>query len=63
MDVPYRVEPAHRSADRPLSYEIVTARDGVLCSSPDIVFLHRLVDLLNADEASRLSGKSRPPAA
>lgn len=51
MDVPYRVEPANRSADRPLFYEIVTARDGVLCSGPDLVFLHHIVDLLNADEA------------
>jgi hypothetical protein len=51
MDVPYRVEPSTRSAYKPEHYDIVTARDGILCSTPDIVFAHRLVDLLNADEA------------
>lgn len=53
MDVPYRVEPNGnlRGPMKPLSYDIVTARDGILCSTPDLVFAHRIVDLLNADEA------------
>lgn len=59
MDYPYRVEPSVRSANRPPEYLIMTSREGELCRTPDQVFAHRLVDLLNADEATRRDGTRR----
>ena len=60
MDTPYRVEPAERSARPPLSYNIVTSNDGVLCRVTDMVFAHKLVDLLNADASSPSDRPRRP---
>jgi hypothetical protein len=61
MDAPYRVEPNERGNEKPLTYNIVTSRDGVLCRTPDVVFAHRIIDLLNADEVKRGgNGQQRP---
>lgn len=60
MDTPYFVEPATRGPYRPTTYFIKTARDGVLCSVDDVVFAHKLVDLLNAEVRANSSvGKRR----
>jgi hypothetical protein len=47
-DSPYRVEP-HRTNYKSC-YAITRSGEDCLCIGDDLVFLHRLVDLLNEDE-------------
>jgi hypothetical protein len=50
-DYPYRVERCRwRSDDVPIRWAIVRTGDDELCTGDDVVFLHRLIDLLNEEE-------------
>lgn len=61
MDTPYRVEPAaYNGTYRSHTFNIVTSRDGVLCSTPDQVFAHKLVDMLNAEVRRRADSAPQP---
>lgn len=57
MDTPYRVEERMTTVNSGgvtsryvTAYAIVRTGEDDLCRGDDIVFMHRLVDLLNADE-------------
>lgn len=53
MDQPYRVEADHRHTSQYTttpSYVIVRTGEGNLCWIDDVVFAHRIVDLLNHEE-------------
>jgi hypothetical protein len=55
LDAPFRVERSVRLAGSVhiTSYAIMRTGEGTLCYCDDAVFAYRVVDLLNADEASK----------
>jgi hypothetical protein len=58
LDVPFRVERSVRlmgGGSSTTSYAIMRTGEGILCWCDDAVFAYRIVDLLNADEASKPS--------
>jgi hypothetical protein len=48
MDRPYYVEDDGKQKDKD-SYALVSSADGVMATGTDLVFMHRLADLLNED--------------
>ena len=54
MDTPYHIEEKRtvtRAGERTVTqYAITRAGEDDLCWGEDVVFMHRLIDLLNADE-------------
>ncbi len=54
MDTPYHVEERRNIVQQGRTfvqqYAITRAGEDDLCWSEDLVFLHRIIDLLNADE-------------